>query len=490
VKRAVNRAVNRAVKRLVAGFALLGSVAFAHALVQDDFAYRVGLLTEQPEGLHSLSLGDDVLRAAATADLRDLRIFNAGGEALAIAALPALPPPEPDRGPLTAVHMVPLPPAPKAQERALAEFAVRLERDGSKTTLELSPGGESAAGPSGDSGGYLMDLRPLKDKAGELALEFSADAPDFAGHVNILGSDDLVSWRVLAMGPLAHNRSLGNTVDRATFYLSRPPAFGRISWGYGSAPQLIGAGFTEHVPPVKAPLPRTRLALTISDAGGWLVDLPVGLPITRIAIRAPQENQSLRLDIYCPTEERSRRPHLPHVRELAVREAPSPWFVCARGVGVYKVDSGGKTIENAPIALPLRAAELRLEVVDPKDYRGAPPVVEAEWRPLRIAFLARAPGPYRLAVGRADADPGPRLDVAALLPSDDPSGAKLPLARVAPGEPGTPTLPLSTAPRADQSGRWRMGLWAVLLLAVGALAAMAWRLARQIKSSGADAGND
>jgi len=151
---------------------------------------------------------------------------------------------------------------------------------------------------------------------------------------------------------------------------------------------------------------------------------------------------------------------------------------------VYKVDRDGHWIENAPVALQQRPAQLRLEVVDPKDYSGTPPAVELEWAPVRIAFLARAPGPFRLAVGRTGADYGPRLDIAALLASDDRSGAKLPAARIAREKEGAAGgAAQGKARSADIDLRWRIALWSALLVAVLALAGMAWRLARRMSAS-------
>ena len=465
--------------------ALLASGAGARDLAADDFNWRATLATDRADGLHVLQIGEEALRAATTPEPRDLRIFNAAGEALPLAPLPALPPAQPGHGPAVPLRMVSLPRSPQARDRTLADYAFRLERDRERTVLEVGPGAGGAAAPdSHEPGGYLLDLRPLKDKQGELTLHFAADAPDYASAVTISGSDDMVSWRPLASGPLARNRQLG-AIERGSFDLNHAPAFARVQWPAGTAPGLDAASFSERLAAPAVALPRAALALAALQDGTWLIDVPVGLPLTRIAIHVAQPNQALRVDVLCPqpgavTADRERLR-----RELSKRAAPPPWFVCARSVEVFKADRAGEWVENPPVPIVGRPAHLLLQVVDPKDYRGPPPGVEAEWVPARLAFLARAPGPYQLAIGHEAADAGPRLDVGAVMSSDDPYGANLPVARVLPGEHGDADQASARAERAARvQVRWRWALWGVLLLVVAALASMAWRLARSIRGSG------
>jgi len=457
-----------------------GAVRGAEA-VTGDFEWHATLATERNEGLHQLTLDQDALLAATQAGLRDLRVFNANGEALPLARLPAPAPAQAGRGPPRTLKMVPLPASPQAQDRALADYAVRLVRERDRTTLEIAPTpSEGAAATPREPGAYLLDLRPLKDLQGELQLHFAADAPDYANTATVLGSDDLVSWRLLASGPLAHNRQLGDSaIERGSFALQPPPAFARVTWPAGAAPALGGASFSEQLAATITPLSRTPLELAGLADGGWLIALPAGLPITRIAIHAPQPNQALRVDLLCP-QNASPYPYRHHLlRELANRSAQQPWYPCRGGIEVYKADRGGQWVENPPFEMPMHPAQMQLRVVQPKDYRGAPPQVEVEWQPVRLAFLARAPGPYQLAVGSETAADGPVLDLASLLSRDDPAGVHLPAASVAQSDTGP------IASRAQQSARaqsrWRWSLWAVLLLAVGALSALAWQLLQNLR---------
>ncbi len=86
-------------------------------------------------------------------------------------------------------------------------------------------------------------------------------------------------------------------------------------------------------------------------------------------------------------------------------------------------------MKGAPLAIAGRTDRLLIKPSTPLD--GAPPSIEAEWRPVRVVFAARAPGPYLLAVGHRDAPLGPRLEHArSVLAADDHAGARLPMATV------------------------------------------------------------
>jgi len=119
----------------------LGVLALLVAVAADgrdlsaaDFDWHASLTTERSEGLHQLQLGQEALLAATESGLRDLRIFNANGEALPMAPLPAGAPAATEHGAPIALHMASLPNSPQAQQSALAEYALRWVRDRERTT--------------------------------------------------------------------------------------------------------------------------------------------------------------------------------------------------------------------------------------------------------------------------------------------------------------------------------------------------------------------
>ena len=178
----------------------------AQTLRSEDFALRLPLTTER-EGLHVLEIPEGVYRAAHSRSLSDMRILNARGEALPIGVLPA-PPIQPRDAAAIDLRWVPLPAAAEARNSLLRMYALRVERDGDRAVVELgssgpstatSPGGVDPATLNAAIGGYLIDARRLKDIRGRLVLVFAPDAADYAGRVEVQGSEDLVNWRTVLM---------------------------------------------------------------------------------------------------------------------------------------------------------------------------------------------------------------------------------------------------------------------------------------------------
>jgi hypothetical protein len=455
------------------------------------FALRVPLATARNDGLHAFDLTEAVLRAAQTADLRDMRVFNAEGDALPLAPLP-LPPPtvaEPQAAPW--LRLVPLPAAPQARERLLNDFALRVEKEGGRAVIELSPA-EPRPAPSARLavGGYLIDLRPAHEQyrepvtPGVLTLRFAPDAADFAGRVQLQASDDLVDWRPLATAPLVRNSEFGDRIERGAVEIPRVPPFVRVTVAGDVMPRLDGARFAPRPAPVSAPAPRTRLEVTRGEPAqgaveSLYVDVPVSLPLTRLWLRT-QPNQVVRVSVRyrrdAPAERRVRLGHAPH-------RVDSGWIPEGGTRTLFRLERAGEWIENEPFRPFMRTTQLRIDVLDAPLRQ--PLIVEAEWEPRRYAFAASGSAPFTLAVGQADARAGPVFNVAPMLAADDPSGSRLPLAQLALTaavtgiEPGGAAGP--AARRMQDAGTARTVLWIVLAVAVVLLGAMAWRIGAQLR---------
>ena len=455
--------------------ACAASVAVAQTPGNADFAVRLPLTTTG-DGLHVMELPEAVYRAAQTRDLVDMRIFNALDQALPIAFVPPPAPVAPTPIALD-LRIARLPADSEARDALLRSFALRVERDRERAVVEigpLPPASTAAATPA--LGGYLIDARPLKDLKGRLVLAFASSADDYAGRIEIRGSDDLVFWRPLASGPLTRSRSLGEIIERNHFALNRPPAFVRVAWTSKDAPDIERAQFLEDVP-ASVTLPRAQLATTLSDDRRSLyVDVPEALPITRVLVRMPDLNRVLRAQVY--RHDAAPPPRMRRV-PFAPRRTEEHWQPIG-SVEAFRVLRDGAEIEGAPLAIPVRTDRLRFDFAVPLE--GAAPLIEAEWRPARVIFAARAPGPYVLAVGRTDTPFGPGLDARSVLAVDDPSGTRLPVATVEVGS--AVTAQQQRVQRIASEARWsKYLLWSVLLLAVAGLAWMAWRMSVQLRQT-------
>ena len=465
--------------RFVLSIALLlagGWAIAAEPLAPSDFALRLPLTLAQPDGLHVIELTEPVYRASSSRSLSDLRIFNAHGEAMPWAVLP-VPPVEQTAGTPAVLPLAPLPEQRDLRAMVLRSYAVRIERDARREVVEVTPL-QPLELPPGAIGGYLIDARRLKDQHGQLWLEFDPGARDYANRVDIFGSDDLVNWRALGSGALTLNRALGEPVERRSFDLSRPPPFLRLQWA-GEAPQLVGARFIERTVPAPA-LPRAQLAV-LADAdrpGSLLVEVPRALPIERLFFLPEAMNESYRMEVY----RRHSETYRPRAHFLS-RHRAAPWVPVGQ-VDVMRLMRNGAEVTGEPLAFgQVVTDQVRLTATGsarPQTVR-----VSAEWRPARIVFVAKAPGPYFLAVGNGNAAAPTPLDVRTALAESDRAGIALPQAQISSGS-AEPLASQATEQQRTQhiatQARWsRYVLWAALLAAVAAMAWMAWRLSLQLR---------
>ena len=469
-------------KAMLVASTCAASVAMAQSPGSADFALRLTLKTSG-DGLHVLELPEAVYRAAQSPDLADLRIFNALDQALPLAFVP---PPAPVAPPAIAVdlRMSRLPAESEARELLLRDFALRIERDRERAVVEIGPLPHATAPVTTPAlGGYLIDARPLKDLRGRLVLSFAAAADDYAGRVEIAGSDDLVTWRPLVSGPLARSRRLGELIERNEFALNRPPAFIRVGWPSKEAPNIERVHFLEDVA-ARVTLPRAQLGATLSaDRRSLYVEVPEALPITRFLIRVPELNRVITAQVYRHDAAPPSR-----VRRIGIgpRRTEEHWLPVG-SVEAFRVLRDGVEIEGAPLLVSTRTDRLRFDFPTPLD--GEAPTIEAEWRPGRLVFAARAPGPYVLVVGRRNTPFGRSLDARSVLAVDDPAGARLPVAIVE--ADGSMTAQQKRSQRIASEARWsRYLLWAVLATAIAALAWMAWRLSSQLRQNGTAVADD
>jgi hypothetical protein len=447
----------------------------ADAVKPSDFALRVPLMLAQPAGLHVLELTEPIYLAGTSRTLADLHIFNAKGEALPWAELP-VPPFETKPGAAPELMLVPLPAQQDMRTLMLKSYAAQIELDGDHETAEITPL-RPAEMPPDAVGGLLIDARRAEGRHGRLTLRFDVSGSDYE-RIEILGSDDLVSWRPLATG-LVRNRKLGPLVEPNTFDLNRPPLFLRIHWTGDTAPQLTSARFSES--PLSAPtLPRASLTVFADpdDRDSLLVDVPRALPIERLYFRPSSVNESFTLEVY-------QRVEGVRVRSNSgsrwSRWRTVEWFPVGR-VDVVHVVRHGTELLGEPLPFAGNTDRLRLRWIGPP---ANPPMVDAEWQPARIAFLARVPGPYFLAIGNTKAKQDQALDLGTVLQGTDRFGTGLPVARMTIGDAEQRAAQAVGQQRlrqiAKETARSRLVLWSVLLTALMVLAWMAWRLSLQLR---------
>ena len=203
------------------------------------------------------------------------------------------------------------------------------------------------------------------------------------------------------------------------------------------------------------PLSGTRL-----QAGEYTWQLPAGLNVERLRVELTQPNT------------------LAPVTLSGRRDSKQAWQPLSNGL-LYRLTQNGQDVVQDQLQLPGQAvAELKLQV----DERGgglgaAAPTLLVAVRATQLVFLARGEPPFTLALGNASAKAA-NLPLSTLIP--DYNAERLNTvgqAKVA-GDVAVTSPALVAA--VDTEPNWKkLGLWAVLLLGVAALGAMAYSLLRK-----------
>lgn len=421
-----------------------------------DYATRVPLTLAGEGPWYRLELPPALHFAARHADLRDLRVFNGEGEALAYALTLGTAQAAEQRQQV-AVKWFPL----MGDAAAPGAPAIRVQRSTSGTLVEVAP--EESAPAEQILRGWLLDASAVELPLHRLLLDWSADSEGFQ-RFSIEASDDLQHWEHWGEGSIARLSFANERIDQREVALPGYKArYLRLLWLAPqqapalTAAQLVSIGNADTAPPLvwSAPLPARS-----SKAGEYSWELPLSLPLQRVRFSLPQANT------LAPVSLSSRR------------DGKLEWQPLARGL-LYRLPQNGKEVRQDEIELygtPVQ--QLRLQV----DERGGGlgkelPRLQVAMRSTQLVFLARGSAPYQLAIGRPGAQSA-ALPLGTLIPGYEP--ARLASLGLATAPQRVPAAVEAVAQQAQNQADWkRMGLWAVLLAGVALLGGMAFSLLRK-----------
>ncbi|WP_424485046.1 DUF3999 domain-containing protein [Pseudomonas sp.] len=424
----------------------------------DDYAQQLPLTLSGEGPWYRLDVPMALHFAARYGDLRDLRVFNAEGQALAY-ALVAGHSESRDSQQEQAVKWFPL--YAEAGDSA-GTPSLRVQRSTGGTLIELLDEQPDAAQKPAQLRGWLLDASGIDAALVRLSLDWTGGEEGFQ-RFSIEASDDLQDWQPWGTGQLARLSFGGERIDQQQVELPGHKArYLRLLWlSPQQAPQLSSATLrSQRSDSAPAPLVWSQpLTAVRSPDGEYQWQLPLALPLERLKVELTQANS------------------LAPIRVSARSEGKGPWQPLAQGL-LYRLPENGVEIRQDELQLPgWPAQQLRLQV----DERGGglgstPPQIQVAVRASQLVFLQRGNPPYRLALGRAGAQSA-ALPLATLIPGYQPAR----LSQLGLAEVQLPTEQAAAqATPATARGDWkRWGLWAVLLLGVGLLALMAVSLLRR-----------
>ncbi|RKT99954.1 DUF3999 domain-containing protein [Burkholderia sp. Nafp2/4-1b] len=438
-------------KRLAAllGLSLLTSFAAAGGTPgAERVAQRFALDLDGSAAYYQLTVPQAVYAGSRRDDLGDVRIFNGAGEpvpySLDAPAAAAVPPSR------TPVHWFPLPPA--RTDDGQTPLGVSVAPDGSLRAAVTAPARAKHAAD-------LVDLSHADSEVDALLVHVSDDS--YQGRVTVDASDDLRNWRSLGSTQLLKVGRGGDMLVQERITLEgTAPRYLRLDWVDGAP--AIGSIEIETRPrdartADTAAVPRQWRDAAHVRAGGtpgeYLFETDGAYPVDRVRIDLPQPNTVARATVQS-------RP-----------DAQAAWRDVAEAV-LFRLQGKGGEQRNPPLAFPSNPDRAWRIVVDMRNggLGGGQPAVAVGWHPAALTFVARGTPPFTLGVGNASL-PSSAVSRDALLVGMAPE--------VRPARVGA-ALPASAVPveSADTDATRRYVLWGALVVAVGVLGTIAWRLAR------------
>lgn len=453
---------------LLVAAATLALAAEAPAPV--EFAWRGTLTLPAGSSLVRAEVPVEALLRMQSSAAHDLRVFNAEGTVVPYALLRSA---DLERA------------APMVQTRAYTAYPLFATAAGTKPVqgaveVRVSADGSAWVQWGAKATALPDDAQPLQaalfdtraEKHALAALDIKAELPRNAlVHMALASSEDLQDWRpVPVKGPLFRFDG-ADAPASSTLELQQPlnpqGRYLRLSWAGQSGVKVTA--ITGRVAPQTTVLARVRAALPAGVPDGnsslsWT--LPFATPIAALHLQATQDNTLLPLRI------------------SGRADAAQLWRALASTV-VYRLDTVGQGSSNPPVSLQGTSVRgLRVEASNGQALAAGSLQASVEFAPLQVAFLASGPGPFTLAVGRANTTAA-AVDVA-LLGSVSPAKlAELPAVAVQQVRADAPDAPHVWAAALLPDGitlRTAL-LWAVLVVAVLSLAGVAYALMRQITGS-------
>lgn len=451
--------------------AVVFACATVGALAEEpsDFAASAPVTPANADALQRLALPFAAYRDTRR-DLADIRVFNANGEPVPIAlagdaeatreAPRVVPLP---LFPVSRLESNPLPGPPPRGRESGSEVKIRMS-DG--TLVEVRGRGKAAekiAVPVA----YLLDASQLTEPLAALDFQWDAAPGTEVVPISVEASDDLQSWRYVGRATLWNVRQGASSVSQARARLGggAKAKYYRVTWSNAPAFALRTVSGEYEAKVRSAPRETFVVAGRAGEKPGEFVfDLGARLPVETVRI-VPAETNSIAS------------------YTILSRNPPDAQWQYVTSSGFYRLTRGGAEIESPAWPIPRRNARDWMARVDAQTagVGSAPPKLEVQWRGFQVVFVARGPGPFRVAFGDPDAKPA-WVAVSSLIP-DYKRGdeLKLPEATVGVVEGGSPRRIAFLPTRLAELGPRKLGLWGLLIFAVAVLAFMAWQLNRHMK---------
>jgi len=373
---------------------ILVSSSSAFAATADNYAYSWPLQTSGDSAAWQVELNAEVYAAVRDANLRDIEIVNAAGEAVPMAPRAAQQMSVGTRSEIELpLFVVPAPAAAPGND----SLQIHIERDAQGHLRRLDTS-ESTGGTAAASDDLILDASALKLPIDSLWLNWDESGAATTAQYRVSGSDDLQQWRVLnASASVLAMQQNGNSLSRR-----------QITLNAGGAKYLRLERLDRGVPLTNLHVRARTQAPSglIESARVWVdaqpqsaIDTQAGLSFD-YRLPAPLAVDALKLEL--ATDNSLARVQV-RSRERAGADA-NAWRTRAEFTA-FRLRQDDGAVSNDEITLPAsgRTQEWRVE---PATALDRAPTLRVAYRPDRFVFLAQGSAPYRLVAGSVRARRG------------------------------------------------------------------------------------
>ncbi|WP_025262326.1 DUF3999 domain-containing protein [Pseudomonas cichorii] len=430
-------------KIAVLGAALCAAMTVNALEKPADFTSQTPLTLIGQGPLYRIELPLALQLNARQANLNDLRVFNADGQAQALALVRKQESHEENPAP-KAVKWFPLYTTAEAGD---AVPVIRSKRSSDGALIDVQPQSDIEAGEE-ILRGWLLDTSTIKAPLEQLLIDWSAEREGFQ-HFSIEASDDLQHWQAWGEGQVARLTFSDEMVEQREVGLPGQNArYLRLLWrSPQNAPTLISA----HVMSASPDSPPTTLSWSptivgvVGQPNEYVWQLPVDLPVERVKIDISQDNSLAPGTLY------------------GRLDGSQEWQIISSGLLYRLTQNNGEIVQDQLQLSGQSVRQLKLVVDDRGGGLGAQaPGLSVAVPATQVVFRASGNGPFTLAIGHAAA-PAVELPLTALIPDFDPQKLTA-LGKARPAKAPAASAAVAAPPAAESMDYKRMGLWAVLIL--------------------------